>query len=333
MLRKRDPGIELEETKKKLAATPESAPMVRKLLQLKVQNLENEIRAKPLPAKGRDVASAAAEPSHDVGIEVAKSGNDGDWARSDFRKRRFNRPPLTLGELAAWRKLNETAETIAKGPGLPPGEAGVQPEPEDVDCDTAAERSSAAVLQNDHVAAPPRYQSVLDAKISEEARNYVLDSIKGAEQKAMFFLALLITILAFLITHAKMRWLSEGVQWSVEDSLGFLSVLGLAVAAALMLAVLNRSLQHSDRGLRFLNAMTEPNKPVGCADGSADRPFEYLTQVLQEDFYELTSRYEAASRALRHGFWVGSIAAFVSLLFLLLSRMEHAQQSFSAPPF
>ena len=43
---RKHPGIELEETKKKLAATPASAPMVRRLLELKVQNLENEIRAK-----------------------------------------------------------------------------------------------------------------------------------------------------------------------------------------------------------------------------------------------------------------------------------------------
>jgi hypothetical protein len=72
-----------------------------------------------------------------------------------------------------------------------------------------------------------------------------------------------------------MRLLAEGVQWSVEDSLGFLSVLGLAVAAALMLAVLYMGLKDSDRSLRFLNAMTEPDKPVDCADGSAAHPFGY----------------------------------------------------------
>ena len=115
-MHKRDPVVELEESKKKLAATPESAPMVRMLLQLKVQNLENEIRAKPLkPHEASDGASAAAEPSHNVGMQVTKESKDGDWARSNFRKRRFNRPPLTLGELAAQRKLNETAEAIAEG--------------------------------------------------------------------------------------------------------------------------------------------------------------------------------------------------------------------------
>ena len=43
---RKHPGIELEETRKKLAATPATAPMVRRLLELKVKNLENEIRAK-----------------------------------------------------------------------------------------------------------------------------------------------------------------------------------------------------------------------------------------------------------------------------------------------
>jgi hypothetical protein len=327
-----EPEIELEEAKKKLAATPESAPIVRRLLQLKVQNLEKQIRAKG--GIGPSKSGEPKEAPHDKKIQTQRACKGGDWATKYQSKNRFTRRPMSIGEMAAERKLNETSEAIGRGTESPPDDSGVRVEREDADCDVAAELPSAAALQNDQVATHPQYRSVLDAKISEEARNYVLNSINSAEQKAMFFLALLTTMLVFVITHtARTRWLADGVQWSFVDFLAMLSMLGLGVAAALMLAVLYRSLQDSDRGLRFLNAMTEPDKPVGCADGSVDRPFEYLTQVLQEDFYELTSRYEAASRALRQGFWVGSIAAFVSLLFLLLSRTEHAQQSLSGPPF
>jgi hypothetical protein len=147
--------------------------------------------------------------------------------------------------------------------------------------------------------------------------------IKGTEQKAMFFLALSAATLAFLITHTHMHRLAEGAQWSVEDLLGFLSVLGLALAAALMLTVLYVSLKDSDRGLRFLNAMTEPDRPVDRANGSVAQAHDRLTEVLQEDFIEMSTRYEAASRTLRYGFWTGSIAAFISLLVLLLPRTQH----------
>jgi hypothetical protein len=52
----RHPGLELEDLKKRLRDTPPSAPMLRKLLEVRVQNLENEIRSR---------AGAEAEPRVD----------------------------------------------------------------------------------------------------------------------------------------------------------------------------------------------------------------------------------------------------------------------------
>jgi len=314
--------VELEEARKKLAATPESAPMVRKLLQQKVQKLENEILA-----TGGGEPLKSGEPK-----ESTHNGETQTDPGTLYRpKNRFNLQPMTLGEYAAQNMLNQAAETIAKGPGFAPGDAGVQVEPEAADCDVAPGRPAVATLENERGSTRSSYRSVLDAKLCNEARNYVLDSIKCSEEKAMFFLALLTANLAFLITHSHMHWLAEGAQWSVEDSLGFLSVLGLAVAAGLMLAVLYVGRKDSDRGLRFLNAMTEPNRPVDHANGLVAEAHDRLTEVLQEDFIELSTRYEAASRVLRYGFWVGSIAAFISLLVLLSPRTQHIQ--LSAPPF
>jgi hypothetical protein len=68
---KKHPGLELEEKKKRLAETPASAAMVRKLLQLQIQNLENEIRSKygaetEPAAKPAEVASQARQEVKNV---------------------------------------------------------------------------------------------------------------------------------------------------------------------------------------------------------------------------------------------------------------------------
>jgi hypothetical protein len=315
------PQIELAELKRRLAAIPSSAPMVRRLLQSKVRNLENEIRAKQSvePLKSNELP-------HNKKIQTQVAGRRVDQKDSP-RWRQFNRPPPTAEEAAARRRLNQVAQSIARRTGLPVGDSGAKVGPEgDADCDMAAETASAPAIDSTQAAEPTKERSKFDAKLSEEARKYIRDSLKNTERKAMFFLALLTTMLVFVITHtARSRWLADGVQWSFEDMLGMLSMLGLAVAAAFMLSVLNLGLKDSNGVMRFLDAMTGPDEPVKSAHGPEGRHFDHLTQVLQEDFYELTGRYDAASRILRHGFWLGSIAGFLSLLFLLLSRTEHVQ--------
>jgi hypothetical protein len=44
---------------------------------------------------------------------------------------------------------------------------------------------------------------------------------------------------------------------------------------------------------------------------------------LQEDFYEMTVACAAKYRGLRRSFWVGVVAALLSLLFLILSKQPH----------
>lgn len=70
-----------------------------------------------------------ADTAKHKGMQIKMAGKDGDWATMYQPKNRFNRPPLTMGEFAAQRKLNETAEAIAKGTGLPPGDPQLTMDP------------------------------------------------------------------------------------------------------------------------------------------------------------------------------------------------------------
>ncbi len=165
---------------------------------------------------------------------------------------------------------------------------------------------------------------VTSAAATEEELGQVRESLRNADQKAMFSLAALIAILAFLITHnAPAGWFKGIGQWSLADLLGLVSTLGLAVAASMMLVILYPSLRYSDRGLRFLDAITKPDRQETCADRAASRPGDYRTRALQEDLCELTKVCIAKYRTLRWGFWVGIAAAFLSLLFLILSKKPH----------
>ena len=162
------------------------------------------------------------------------------------------------------------------------------------------------------------------AKIYRRGTWTVREGVKNADQKAMFLLAALIAILAFLITHnAPAGWFKGVGQWSFADVVGLVAMLGLTVAASMMLAVLYPSLTDSGSSLRFLDAITRPGESETPGNGLPTRPADHHIAALQEEFYELTKVCIVKYRNLRYGFWVGVVAAFISLLFLILSKKPH----------
>lgn len=112
----------------------------------------------------------------------------------------------------------------------------------------------------------------------------VREDIKSADQKAMFFLVASIWVLVLLLTHnATTSWFYGPRGWTFKDLVSFASVFGLVVSAYMMLRVLY------------------PNRKEG-------NPLRVL--ALKEIL-------------LRRGFWIGVVAAFLSLLFLILSKKPH----------
>ncbi len=125
---------------------------------------------------------------------------------------------------------------------------------------------------------------------TEQELGHVRESIRNADYKAMFLLAVIIAVLGYLISHnAPAGWFRSIAQWSLVDVIGFFSVIGLAGSAATMLAVLYPS-------LRDLRLFSLPQLSKMCL---------------------------SKCRRLNYGFWIGAGAAFTSLLFLILSRKPH----------
>lgn len=158
-------------------------------------------------------------------------------------------------------------------------------------------------------------------KFADEAHNYVREYIRNADQKATFFFAALTAILAFLNTqHVPSRWLKNVAQWSFVDALGFISMLGLAVGAGVLLAVVFPRLKGSKRGILFFNAITEYESSTEYAEDVLARGTEVLVRAKLQHCYDLSKVCSDKYRMLRIGFWVGSIGTATALLFLLLAN-------------
>jgi hypothetical protein len=128
---KMHPGIELEELKKRLASTPGTAPMLRKLLQLEIANKENEIRAKygneePAPQDVKPIAKEALKEAKD-GKPVREAVDGKPGLQPVGRPAIFSKPP-TPPKLADAAAANGRAGLGGRGPvKIPATLADVKP--------------------------------------------------------------------------------------------------------------------------------------------------------------------------------------------------------------
>jgi hypothetical protein len=232
---RKHPGLELIDARLRLAATPESAPALRKLRQLQVQNLEKELhipptkRVSPRPSQDKDHVERADGLPEPAVVEPPNDETPGDT-----------------------RERGEGQ--MARGP------------------------------QGGGASEEGETQIVLTAPQRETMYREVREDIKSTDQKAMFFLVVLVWVLVFLINrNATTSWFYGPSGWLFKDFVSFMGVLGLVASASMMLRVLYPS--HKE---------FNPLKLLA------------VKQIL-----------------LRRGFWIGAVAAFLALLFLILSKKPH----------
>jgi hypothetical protein len=159
------------------------------------------------------------------------------------------------------------------------------------------------------------------ARFSDDAHDYLREQIRNADQKATFFFAALTAILAFLnAQNVPSRWLKNPRLWSLVDSLGFLSMFGLAAGAVVLLAVVFPRLKGSRRGLLFFNAISEYDSSSEYANDVLVRSCDHLVRTKLQHCYDLAKVCGAKYRMLRIGFWLGSVGTAAALLFLLFSK-------------
>lgn len=156
---------------------------------------------------------------------------------------------------------------------------------------------------------------------SEETHVYLREYISRADQKATFFFAALTALLAFLNTqNVPARWLKDVRQWTFVDTLGFVSMSGLAVGAIFLLGVVFPRLKGSRRGLLFFNAIAEYESSTEYANDVLAHSGDDIVRTKLIHCYELSRVCKTKYWALRVGFWVGAIGVATALLFLLLSK-------------
>jgi pycsar effector protein len=159
------------------------------------------------------------------------------------------------------------------------------------------------------------------AEFSEETHVYLREYISSADQKATFFFAALTALLAFLnAQNVPARWLKSVRLWSFVDGLGFISMLGLAIGAIFLLAVVFPRLKGSRRGLLFFNAIAEYEYPGEYAAEVLSQSDDQIVRTKLLHCHELSKVCKAKYWTLRAGFWVGTVGVGTGLLFLLLAK-------------
>jgi hypothetical protein len=129
-------------------------------------------------------------------------------------------------------------------------------------------------------------------------------------------------MLAFLNTqNVAARWLKDVRLWTATDGLGFVSMLGLGVAAAVLLAVVFPRLKGSRRGIIFFSAIAEYENSTEYADEVIRRSGEEAVRAKLQHAYDLSQICARKYKTLCFGFWIGSVGIGAALLYLLLTRM------------
>jgi hypothetical protein len=165
---------------------------------------------------------------------------------------------------------------------------------------------------------------VASATTTEEEFGRIRAVIKETEQRAVLFLVAMVAVIAFLITqNVSTGWFKGIGQWSLADYLGLVGMIGLSVATSLMLAVLYPRPGILGIDLQLADIVAAPDELGTHPTAASSNSNSHHTCPLRDDFYELKRRCLGKYKALLWGFWVGTAAAFISLLFLVLSEKPH----------
>jgi hypothetical protein len=236
-----------------------------------------------------------------------------DWSQIDF-------PPAESAKRKQCNTAKELLDSEVRDQYL--ATFGMKPHSSDEGASSvAAESTPGAVPDNAPMQAldAPNSETApasTNGEMAEKGMLRLRESMRNADLIAVALVAMLISILGFLITHNAPAGLFKTFgRWSLADAVGLLSLSALAIAAGMMLAVLYPKRRSVEDESRVLDAMTKP-------ENSLFLPAR-VASALQEDFYEMTVACAAKYRTLRLGFWVGVVAALLSLLFLILSKRPH----------
>ena len=157
------------------------------------------------------------------------------------------------------------------------------------------------------------------AEFAGEVHQYVREYIRNADQKAAFFFASATALLAFLHSRgAATRWLKAPAGWSLSDTLAFIAMVGLALGAVVLLAVVFPRLKGSKRGIIYFSGIAEYETSTEYADDVSRRALPDFVRAKLQHGHELANVCRRKYRTLVVGLWIGSVGAGAALLYLLI---------------
>lgn len=154
-------------------------------------------------------------------------------------------------------------------------------------------------------------------KYAEEIHQYIREYIRIADQKAAFYFAASVSLLAYLNQQGYLtNWLSSPKNWNIIDVLGFISSLAILTSIVACLLVVIPRLNGSRRGIIFFNAIVEyQSQQEYLSDVLSITPSKLCEEKLKH-VYELAKICHRKYNALRWGIWSGAIGFCAASLIL-----------------
>lgn len=155
-------------------------------------------------------------------------------------------------------------------------------------------------------------------KFAHESHEYMREYIRNADQKAIFYFSICSALLAFEhIQSWVTRWTKSPLTWSIMDFASFVSMVGLAIAAALFLFAVVPRLGGSPRGLIFFKSVANySSADQYIADITRQKEADLTAEKLRHS-YELAKIATSKYRVIGIGLGIAFVATLCSLLLLV----------------
>lgn len=155
-------------------------------------------------------------------------------------------------------------------------------------------------------------------KYAEEIHQYIREYIRIADQKAAFFFAVSVSIVAYLNQQSYLtNWITNPIYWSIVEILGFIASISILVSAIACLLVVMPRLGGSKRGIIFFNAISEyQTQQEYLSDVLSATPSKLCEEKLKHA-YDLAKVCIRKYSALRWGLWSGALGLSSTALILL----------------
>ncbi|WP_186013353.1 Pycsar system effector family protein [Burkholderia gladioli] len=155
-------------------------------------------------------------------------------------------------------------------------------------------------------------------KFAAESHDYMREYIRNADQKAIFYFTICSALLAFEHTQSwSLRWAKYPTTWGIVDLATFISMAGLALAAAAFLLTVIPRLNGSPRGLIFFRSVANYGSSNDYISDIVTRSESDLASEKLRHCYELSKIASSKYTWIGYGLRIGAVALVCSLFLLV----------------